>query len=85
MTTGSTQRSREPTLTTTTTTTTTAPPTTTTTSTTTTTTAPPTTTEAPKITESADEPEAIAEVIVFLAGPSARIISGASIPVYGRA
>ncbi len=30
-------------------------------------------------------PEAIAEVIVFLAGPGARIISGASIPVYGRA
>lgn len=31
------------------------------------------------------KPEAIAEVIVFLAGPGARIISGASIPVYGRA
>lgn len=31
------------------------------------------------------KPEAIADVIVFLAGPAARIISGASIPVYGRA
>jgi NAD(P)-dependent dehydrogenase (short-subunit alcohol dehydrogenase family) len=30
-------------------------------------------------------PAAIAEVIVFLAGPGAQIISGASIPVYGRA
>jgi NAD(P)-dependent dehydrogenase (short-subunit alcohol dehydrogenase family) len=31
------------------------------------------------------KPEDIARVIVFLAGPDARIISGASIPVYGRA
>ena len=31
------------------------------------------------------KPEEIARVIVFLAGPGARIISGATIPVYGRA
>jgi NAD(P)-dependent dehydrogenase (short-subunit alcohol dehydrogenase family) len=31
------------------------------------------------------KPEDIARVILFLAGPDARIISGASIPVYGRA
>jgi NAD(P)-dependent dehydrogenase (short-subunit alcohol dehydrogenase family) len=31
------------------------------------------------------KPEDIARVIVFLAGPDARIISGAAIPVYGRA
>jgi NAD(P)-dependent dehydrogenase (short-subunit alcohol dehydrogenase family) len=31
------------------------------------------------------KPAEIAAVILFLAGPSARIISGASIPVYGRA
>ena len=31
------------------------------------------------------QPEAIAEVIMFLASPAANIISGASIPVYGRA
>jgi NAD(P)-dependent dehydrogenase (short-subunit alcohol dehydrogenase family) len=31
------------------------------------------------------KPEQIAKVIVFLVGPDARIISGASIPVYGRA
>ena len=31
------------------------------------------------------EPEAIARVIVFLAGPDARIVSGAHVPVYGRA
>lgn len=31
------------------------------------------------------KPAEIAQVIVFLAGPEARIISGASIPVYGRA
>lgn len=30
-------------------------------------------------------PEAIARVILFLIGPDARIISGAAIPVYGRA
>ena len=30
-------------------------------------------------------PEAIARVILFLAGPHARIISGAHVPVYGRA
>jgi NAD(P)-dependent dehydrogenase (short-subunit alcohol dehydrogenase family) len=30
-------------------------------------------------------PEQIARVILFLAGPDARIISGATIPVYGRA
>ena len=30
-------------------------------------------------------PEAIARVIVFLAGPDARIVSGAHVPVYGRA
>jgi NAD(P)-dependent dehydrogenase (short-subunit alcohol dehydrogenase family) len=30
-------------------------------------------------------PEAIARVIVFLAGPDARIVSGAHLPVYGRA
>jgi NAD(P)-dependent dehydrogenase (short-subunit alcohol dehydrogenase family) len=30
-------------------------------------------------------PEQIARVILFLAGPDARIISGAAIPVYGRA
>ncbi|MGB9751618.1 SDR family oxidoreductase [Roseiflexus castenholzii] len=30
-------------------------------------------------------PEAIARVILFLVGPDARIISGAAIPVYGRA
>jgi NAD(P)-dependent dehydrogenase (short-subunit alcohol dehydrogenase family) len=30
-------------------------------------------------------PEQIARVILFLAGPDARIISGASVPVYGRA
>jgi NAD(P)-dependent dehydrogenase (short-subunit alcohol dehydrogenase family) len=30
-------------------------------------------------------PEAIARVVLFLAGPDARIISGASIPVYGNA
>jgi len=30
-------------------------------------------------------PDQIARVILFLAGPDARIISGASIPVYGRA
>jgi NAD(P)-dependent dehydrogenase (short-subunit alcohol dehydrogenase family) len=31
------------------------------------------------------QPEDIAKVILFLAGPDARIISGAAIPVYGRA
>jgi NAD(P)-dependent dehydrogenase (short-subunit alcohol dehydrogenase family) len=31
------------------------------------------------------KPEAIARVVLFLAGPDARIISGASIPVYGKA
>ena len=31
------------------------------------------------------KPEDIARVILFLAGPDARIISGASIPVYGKA
>jgi NAD(P)-dependent dehydrogenase (short-subunit alcohol dehydrogenase family) len=31
------------------------------------------------------QPEAIARAILFLAGPHARIISGATIPVYGRA
>ncbi|HEX9369747.1 MAG TPA: SDR family NAD(P)-dependent oxidoreductase [Roseiflexaceae bacterium] len=31
------------------------------------------------------KPEEIARVILFLAGPDARIISGATIPVYGRA
>jgi NAD(P)-dependent dehydrogenase (short-subunit alcohol dehydrogenase family) len=31
------------------------------------------------------KPDDIARVILFLAGPDARIISGASIPVYGRA
>ena len=31
------------------------------------------------------KPEDIARVILFLAGPDARIISGAAIPVYGRA
>jgi NAD(P)-dependent dehydrogenase (short-subunit alcohol dehydrogenase family) len=31
------------------------------------------------------KPEDIARVIVFLAGPEARIISGAAIPVYGKA
>jgi NAD(P)-dependent dehydrogenase (short-subunit alcohol dehydrogenase family) len=31
------------------------------------------------------KPEDIARVIVFLAGPDARIISGAAIPVYGKA
>jgi NAD(P)-dependent dehydrogenase (short-subunit alcohol dehydrogenase family) len=31
------------------------------------------------------QPSEIARVILFLAGPDARIISGASIPVYGRA
>lgn len=31
------------------------------------------------------KPAQIAQVILFLAGPDARIISGASIPVYGRA
>lgn len=31
------------------------------------------------------KPQDIAKVILFLAGPDARIISGASIPVYGRA
>jgi NAD(P)-dependent dehydrogenase (short-subunit alcohol dehydrogenase family) len=31
------------------------------------------------------QPDEIARVILFLAGPDARIISGASIPVYGRA
>ncbi len=31
------------------------------------------------------QPAEIARVILFLAGPDARIISGASIPVYGRA
>jgi NAD(P)-dependent dehydrogenase (short-subunit alcohol dehydrogenase family) len=31
------------------------------------------------------KPEEIAQVILFLAGPDARIISGAAIPVYGRA
>jgi NAD(P)-dependent dehydrogenase (short-subunit alcohol dehydrogenase family) len=30
-------------------------------------------------------PEAIARVVVFLAGPDARIVSGAHVPVYGRA
>jgi len=30
-------------------------------------------------------PDAIARVIVFLAGPDARIVSGAHVPVYGRA
>jgi len=30
-------------------------------------------------------PEQIARVILFLVGPDARIISGATIPVYGRA
>jgi NAD(P)-dependent dehydrogenase (short-subunit alcohol dehydrogenase family) len=30
-------------------------------------------------------PEAIARVVLFLVGPDARIISGAAIPVYGRA
>ncbi|HEY6146075.1 MAG TPA: SDR family oxidoreductase, partial [Thermoanaerobaculia bacterium] len=30
-------------------------------------------------------PESIARVIVFLAGPDARIVSGAHVPVYGRA
>lgn len=30
-------------------------------------------------------PEAIAKVILFLAGPDARIVSGAHVPVYGRA
>ncbi|MFV9505591.1 MAG: SDR family NAD(P)-dependent oxidoreductase [Oscillochloridaceae bacterium umkhey_bin13] len=30
-------------------------------------------------------PEAIAQVVLFLVGPEARIISGAQIPVYGRA
>jgi NAD(P)-dependent dehydrogenase (short-subunit alcohol dehydrogenase family) len=30
-------------------------------------------------------PDAIARVIVFLAGPDARIVSGAHLPVYGRA
>jgi NAD(P)-dependent dehydrogenase (short-subunit alcohol dehydrogenase family) len=30
-------------------------------------------------------PEAIARVIVFLLGPDAQIISGAAIPVYGKA
>lgn len=30
-------------------------------------------------------PEAIARVILFLAGPDARIVSGAHVPVYGRA
>lgn len=31
------------------------------------------------------KPEQIARVVLFLAGPDARIISGASIPVYGKA
>jgi NAD(P)-dependent dehydrogenase (short-subunit alcohol dehydrogenase family) len=31
------------------------------------------------------KPEAVARVVLFLAGPDARIISGASIPVYGSA
>ena len=31
------------------------------------------------------KPEEIARVVLFLAGPDARIISGAAIPVYGRA
>jgi NAD(P)-dependent dehydrogenase (short-subunit alcohol dehydrogenase family) len=31
------------------------------------------------------KPEAIARVVLFLVGPDARIISGASIPVYGKA
>jgi NAD(P)-dependent dehydrogenase (short-subunit alcohol dehydrogenase family) len=31
------------------------------------------------------KPEEIARVVLFLAGPDARIISGASIPVYGKA
>jgi NAD(P)-dependent dehydrogenase (short-subunit alcohol dehydrogenase family) len=31
------------------------------------------------------QPEAIARVVRFLVGPDARIISGAHIPVYGRA
>jgi NAD(P)-dependent dehydrogenase (short-subunit alcohol dehydrogenase family) len=31
------------------------------------------------------KPEAIARVILFLAGPDARIISGAAVPVYGKA
>ncbi|HJZ50538.1 MAG TPA: SDR family oxidoreductase, partial [Roseiflexaceae bacterium] len=31
------------------------------------------------------KPEEIAQVILFLVGPDARIISGAAIPVYGRA
>jgi NAD(P)-dependent dehydrogenase (short-subunit alcohol dehydrogenase family) len=31
------------------------------------------------------KPEEIARVILFLAGPDARLVSGASIPVYGRA
>lgn len=30
-------------------------------------------------------PEAIARVILFLAGPDARVVSGAHVPVYGRA
>ncbi|MEO7096491.1 MAG: SDR family NAD(P)-dependent oxidoreductase [Polyangiales bacterium] len=35
------------------------------------------------MTKGAVSPEAIAEVILFLAGPAARIVSGAAIPVYG--
>ncbi len=31
------------------------------------------------------KPEEIARVILFLVGPDARLISGAHIPVYGRA
>ena len=35
--------------------------------------------------ESGIDPAAIARVILFLVGPDARVISGAAIPVYGRA
>ena len=31
------------------------------------------------------KPEEIARVILFLAGPDARIVSGAHVPVFGRA